>query len=256
VLRPTRVTDDLLTAFMLLTRLPLSRFARADTPPDLARCVWAFPVVGFAVNGLGGLVCWLLHKAGVPPLLAAAWVLATTVILTGGFHEDGLADTADGFGGGSSPIRKLEIMRDSRIGSYGALALLLSVMIRAAAIAALVDPTRVVAAMIVAGMLGRTGMLVILLALRPARAGGMGAAMGKIDAKSAAVGFGLTIVAALVWLPIRPALAMVILGIGASTAVAKLAHTQIGGYTGDVLGAAEVITECVALTVATVIFSP
>ena len=69
------------------------------------------------------------------PALTAGWALAALVLLTGGFHEDGLADTADGFGGGRTRERKLEIMRDSRIGSYGALALVLSVGIRAAALA-------------------------------------------------------------------------------------------------------------------------
>src|SRR5208283_1207933 len=83
---------DLISALMLLTRLPVTRFARAGEPPDLARCVWAFPLAGVVVNGIGGLVYWLAHRFGVSPLLAAAWTLAATMVITGGFHEDGLAD--------------------------------------------------------------------------------------------------------------------------------------------------------------------
>ncbi len=234
------------TAFTLLTRLPAS----FGPPGDLARSVWAFPVVGLAVGGLGALVYGLMHKAGIPALIAAGWTLAATMAVTGGFHEDGLADTADGFGGGATPARKLDIMRDSRIGSYGALALVLSVLTRTAAIASLDSPTPVMAAMIVAGMLGRSGILAVLLVLRPVRPDGMGAAMGKPHIASTAIGIGIAVAAALLLLPLRTGLAAAVLGLGSSLAVAGLAHRQIGGHTGDVLGAAEVLTECVVLSVA------
>ena len=145
----------------------------------------------------------------------------------------------------------MEIMRDSRIGCYGALALLLSVVIRAGAIAALNDPHRVMLAMIVAGALGRGGMLVPLALLRPARDDGMGAAMGTMRPVSLAVGMTLAVVVSLLPRSIPMALA-VVLAACVSLAMAKLAHSQIGGYTGDVLGACEVVIECVVLTVASV----
>jgi adenosylcobinamide-GDP ribazoletransferase len=198
---------------------------------------------------MGGLAYWLAHSVGMPPLLASAWTLAATMITTGALHEDGLADTVDGFGGGASPTRKMDIMRDSHIGSFGALALLLSVIVRVAAIAALRQPSLVVTAIIPAGVLGRSGIVLLLLVLRSARDDGMGASMGKPQTKSAAVGLGLAIAASFVSLPTLPAIAAVMLGLGSSLAMAKIAHTQIGGYTGDVLGASEVITECVVLTV-------
>ncbi len=198
---------------------------------------------------MGGLVYWLTHKAGMPPLLAAAWSLAATIILTGALHEDGLADTADGFGGGATQARKMEIMRDSRIGSYGALALLLSVTVRAAAIAALDHPPVVMAAMVVAGMLGRGGILLLLLLLAPARSDGMGVAIGEPQPRSAALGLGVATVASGLLLPAVPAGAAVALGFVFVMILARLAHTQITGYTGDVLGASEVVTECVVLSV-------
>jgi adenosylcobinamide-GDP ribazoletransferase len=246
---------DLVSAFMLLTRLPIARFARFGAPPDLARCVWAFPVVGLVVNGMGGLVYWLAQRVGMPPLLAAAWTLSATTIVTGALHEDGLADTADGLGGGSTPAQKMDIMRDSRIGSYGALALLLSVVMRAGAIAALDRPIIVAKAMILAGMLGRSGILLLLFLLPPARNDGMGAAMGKPRAKSVWLGLGLTVAAAFLLLPVLPATEAVVFGFCSSLVLAKLAHMQIGGHTGDLLGASEVITECVVLTVVASAFS-
>ena len=245
---------DLVTAFTLLTRLPVARFARPGEGSDLARCVWAFPIVGLVVNGLGGLAYWLAYRAGVPPLVGAGWALAIANATTGALHDDGLADTADGFGGGATTARKLEIMRDSRIGGYGVLAVVLPVVIRVAAIAALVHPGRVMTAMIVAGILGRGGILVILWVLRPARDDGMGVAMGALQPARVAAGLGLAIAAALLALPLPMAIAAVLPALGAALAVARLAYTQIGGYTGDVLGAGEVVTECVVLTVASSMF--
>ena len=233
---------------MLLTRLPVGRFARPEVAPDMARCVWAFPVVGSVVNLAAGLVYWLARDAGLPPLLAAAWTMVAIALLTGALHEDGLADTADGFGGGATPARKLEIMRDSRIGSYGALARLLSVVVRVAAITTLDQPRAVVIALVLAGMLGRSAMVVLLLLLQPARRDGMGASVAKPPIGSAAVGLGVSIAASFVLLPLRPALAAVVFGAGASLLLARMAAARIGGYTGDVLGATEMVTECVALT--------
>jgi adenosylcobinamide-GDP ribazoletransferase len=236
---------DLRAAFTLLTRLPVG----TGGPPDLARCVWAFPIVGLVVNGAGGLVYWAAHTAGVPPLLAAAWTLAGTVILTGGLHEDGLADTADGFGGGATSARKLEIMRDSRIGSYGASALILVMLLRASAIAAIAQPAAILPGLITAGMLGRSAMILPLVLLSPARPDGMGASVRRPAAIIAASGLALSALAAWLLLPAEVAGAAIVLGFAAAIGLAELARRQIGGHTGDVLGAIEVVIECVVLTV-------
>lgn len=236
--------QDLVTAFVLLTRLPVARFGGSS---DLARSVWAFPVVGLVIGALGGLVYWAAFRLGMPPLLAGVWTLAATLVLTGAFHEDGLADTADGFGGGRTRERKLEIMRDSRIGSYGTLALGLSVLARVGALAALGRPGLVATALIAAGTMGRGAMIAILLVLRPARPDGMAASLSDIPRWSAALGLVLAVLAALICLPVKGALIVALLGIGASFAVAKLAQAQIGGHSGDVLGAGEVFVECVTL---------
>jgi adenosylcobinamide-GDP ribazoletransferase len=239
---------DLVAAFMLLTRLPVARLRQGGGPPDIARCVWAFPIVGVAVNGAGGLVYWLAHAARMPPLLAAAWALVAILIITGAFHEDGLADTVDGLGGGTTSARKLEIMRDSRIGTYGAAALFLSLTVRTAAIATVGPPWAVLTAMIVAGVLGRSAMIVPPLVLSPARADGMGASIAKPRAISATAGLGLGVIASVVLLPALLAAAVLVLGFGASLVLATIARRQLGGYTGDILGAAEVVAESIVLT--------
>jgi adenosylcobinamide-GDP ribazoletransferase len=155
---------DLVTAFALLTRLPMPRAVEVN----VARCVWAFPIVGLVVNGMAAGVYWLLRSAGAPSWIAACWAVGVLLLLTGALHEDGLADTADGFGGGTTRDRKLEIMRDSRIGTYGALAVLLALMIRVGAIVALNTPARVAEGLIAAGMLSRAGILLVPLLRSPA----------------------------------------------------------------------------------------
>lgn len=239
---------------MLLTRLPVGRFARLGKCPDLARCVWAFPIVGIAVNGAGGLVYWLARTVHMPPLLAAGWTLTATLMITGALHEDGLADAADGLGGGATAARKLEIMRDSRIGSYGAAALFLSLIVRTAAIETFSLPRVVLTAMILAGMLGRSAMIVPLLVLRPARGDGMGASVGEPRLISAGVGLGLAVIAPFLFLPPLPGAGAVVLGFGSSWVLTIIAGRQLGGHTGDVLGAAEVVAECVVLTLIASVF--
>ncbi len=244
---------DLLNAFMLLTRLPVARFAPVAEPSRFGRCVWAFPIVGLTINAFGGAIYWLARDLGITPLAAAGWTLAAMVLATGALHEDGLADTADGLGGGTTRARKLEIMRDSRIGCYGALALLLSVIIRAATIAAPNDPHRVLGGLIVAGALGRGGILVVLAMLRPARDDGMGAAVGDVSRTGLGAGLGLAVAGsfvagALLGAPVAIVLAAVILAGGVAFGMARFVQARIGGYTGDVLGAVEVVTECVVLT--------
>jgi adenosylcobinamide-GDP ribazoletransferase len=240
--------SDLVAAFMLLTRLPVGRLARSGERLDLGRCIWAFPIVGVAVNGAGGLVYWLARIIHMPPLLAAGWTLTATLIITGAFHEDGLADAVDGLGGGATPARKLEIMRDSRIGSYGAAALFLSLMVRTAAIATLNLPRVVLTAMIVAGALGRSAMIVPILALRPARGDGMGALIGESRPRTAAVGLALAVIAPFIFLPPLLGAGAVLLGFGSSWVLTIIAGRLLGGHTGDVLGAAGVVAECVVLT--------
>jgi adenosylcobinamide-GDP ribazoletransferase len=241
---------ELLSAFLLLTQLPAARFGQPGVPANIGRSVWAFPIVGLAVNALGAIVYWLAYRLGMPPLLAAAWALAATTLATGALHEDGLADTADGFGGGATRERKLAIMRDSHIGSYGALALLFSVAVRVVAIAELGQPWRVTLGFCAAGILGRGAIIVLLLVVPPARNDGLGAAMGRAGVWPSAVGLGLAAVVCLLALRAEPAVAAIIAAVGAALAVASLAQRQIGGYTGDVLGAGEVIAECVVLSVA------
>ena len=155
-------------AIMLLTRVPAGWLAGSATV-QTSRVVWAFPLVGVLVGAGGAAVLAGGRAGGMGTALAAMWAIAATAAVSGGLHEDGLADVADGFGGGGSRARKLEIMRDSRIGSYGALALILAVGIRVCALTGL--PAM---ALVAVGALSRGAIAVPLLLLGPAREGGLG----------------------------------------------------------------------------------
>ena len=228
---------ELVGATTLLTRLPAGRLAAVHPPP--ASCTWAYPVVGLLVGGIGAGVLDGLMYAGLSQPLAAVWAVAATVLVTGGLHEDGLADTADGLGGGRTRERKLAIMRDSRIGSYGALALALGLALRIVPLAGLPHPGL---ALVCAAVLGRGGMLLPLLLLRPARADGL--AVTVADQRRGPRLAGLAIMLAVgSWSPVATGVA-----VAAAALTALLSHRQLGGYTGDTLGAAEQIVECAALS--------
>ena len=128
--------DDLRTAVAFLTRLPMPH-PQGASPENFVRAHRLFPVVGAAIGGAVGLFCLALRAIGLPDLAAAALALGAGALLTGALHEDGLADVADGFGGGRDPAAKLEIMRDSRLGTYGALMLLVIFVAKVSALATL-----------------------------------------------------------------------------------------------------------------------
>ena len=130
--------DDLKTAVAFLTRLPMPH-PQGPMPQNFVRAHRMFPLVGAMIGAAVGLLCLGLRHAGVPDLAAAARALGGSALLTGALHEDGLADVADGFGGGRDAAAKLEIMRDSRLGTYGAVILLVSFAAKISALAALPD---------------------------------------------------------------------------------------------------------------------
>ncbi len=236
--------SDLLHGFALLTRLPVGGFI--TSAPNLGRTVWVFPLVGLLVGAIWGLAYWGGYRLGMSPVLAALAAFGIATLLTGAFHEDGFADVADGFGGGRTADRKLEIMRDSRIGSYGAMALIWSAAVRVAAVVSIGAPQTVLVVLVVVATIARAGMIGPLLLLKPARLGGLAASM-RVPEWSATLGLAVALVTP--FLLLAPVLAIVVLALGALTALVMtgLARWQIGGHTGDVLGATEVAIECVLL---------
>jgi adenosylcobinamide-GDP ribazoletransferase len=245
------LVHDCKVALAFLTRLPVAP-EPAVTGAGLGASVVMFPIVGALIGLLGGVAYALALWLDLPPLLAGVVALGTTIWVTGALHEDGLADVADGFGGGGTPEDKLRIMRDPRIGSYGALALLLALLARAAALAALAAPATVAAALIAAGAVSRAALPPAMAILPKARADGLAASAGRPHPLRAAAAVLVAALIAVVLLGKAAAPALLV-GAGAAVVVAWLAQRQIGGQTGDVLGAVQQLTELGVLlgTVAT-----
>lgn len=229
--------DEILGAFALLTRLPVG--AHAAAPAD---CVWAYPLAGAAV-GLAGAAA--LH-APVTPAAAAVLALVAAALATGGLHEDGLADTVDALGGGRDAARRLAILKDSRIGAHGALALVLATALRLAALTA-APPGRAAWAFVAASALGRTAMLPMLCALPPARPDGLAAPLARASPARLGCGVALGLALFLAAAPPGGRLAALVAAAAAAFALGRLATTRFGGFTGDLLGAAALAAECAAL---------
>lgn len=240
------IAADLASAFGLLSRLPLPRGAQ---PSSMAQGVWAWSVVG-AVHGLLGAIVYRIASAvGLSPWLAALMGVAVLIGLSGGLHEDGLADTADALGGRSAEQR-LAIMKDSRIGSFGTLALILSVGLRAGAIAQIAEPRAVLAALILGGVAGRAAMPgVVRLARRPARPEGLGAMLGPLSFGRVAVGYGIALALGLLLTTPRMTALAAIAALGTAYGMARFSQSRLGGFTGDTLGATAQITETLTLMI-------
>jgi len=166
--------------------------------------------------------------------------------LTGALHEDGLADVADGFGGGRDPAAKLEIMLDSRLGTYGALILMVSFVTKLSALTTLGD-AMVVQSLIAAHALARGVLPVMAMSLDYARKDGLAVNAGRPDVATAAIAAGLALAIALLALPLIEALYAAVVATVCATSMAWLAQRQIGGQTGDVLGSAEQLAETAIL---------
>jgi len=240
------IMDDLFRAFSLLTRLPMPHLP--DEDDGFARCVWAYPLVGAVIGALSALLWFAGQFAGLGLSLSAGLVIAFQLLLAGAMHEDGIADFADGIGGGRDRDRRLAIMRDSRIGTYGVVALVVIIGLRWSAIASL-GLHMVLAGLICSALIGRLVMAVLPGILEPAREEGLGTLVAGPSRKALLVALLISAAILFLHLPSLVAMVSIIAAILAAGWIGVLAKRSIGGYTGDVLGAAGLAAETAALLV-------
>lgn len=253
-LRRFRPFAGLLVALRFLTRLPIP-FLRTLDPPPLASAMGLFPVAGALIGAATGAVLELAHAVRLPPMACAVAALAAAALITGALHEDGLSDTADGFGGGATREDRLDIMRDSRIGAYGALALIFVVLARASLLVSLLALPRgsTVGLIACAAAFSRALIVDLMWATRPARRDGLSVMAGRPSRNVTLMalilgGLGAGLGAGYLLSPAAGLLALV--AGGATLALVRaLAMRKIGGQTGDVIGAAQVLTELAMLAV-------
>ncbi|MCX7898965.1 MAG: adenosylcobinamide-GDP ribazoletransferase [Methylocystis sp.] len=244
--------SDVRAVLQFYSRLP---FTGPSTPPDFARMAGALPVAGAILGAIGGAALLISRIAGFAPLVSASVAIAALALSTGALHEDGLADTADGLGGGATKVMKLAIMRDSRLGAFGVLALCLATLLRVGALSALIEESAAVGAgvLLFVGAASRVAGLAQMALLRPAQADGIAASARAPTPRALWRAFALASVFALAPLVagVRALpLALSLIAVCVSMVLfARLVDRQIGGYTGDTLGAAQQIAEIVALAV-------
>ncbi|MDX2287336.1 MAG: adenosylcobinamide-GDP ribazoletransferase [Hyphomicrobiaceae bacterium] len=237
-----RLSEEMVLAAALLTRLPLPRI-EIVTGAHLASAFWAYPVVGAIVGAFGAGAYAVCEALDLGMFISTFVALAAMVGVTGAFHEDGLADFCDGIGGGQSREDKLEIMRDSRIGTYGAMALMFLVILLGAVLVELsISPLQPLiggfsSVFIVVGALQRAAIGVPLALLQPARAEGYTVAAGRPPIRALAAGVGLATLLAVTLLGPAAALAGLAGAAAAAGLVTLIAWRYLGGFTGDALGA-------------------
>jgi len=214
----------------------------------VARASWCAPLVGALIGALAGVAYWIAWRLNLPPFVGATVAVAAGMLVTGALHEDGLADTADGLGG-QTRERALDIMRDGRIGAFGAAALIISILLRIGALADLPRAALVAWALIGAHAAARAVLPTFMRLVPPARSDGLSAGAGAPSREraltAAAIGF------ALLWIALglrNTLIALMAMLIGA-VVMAWLARRKIGGQTGDVLGAVEQVSETLVLLV-------
>ena len=234
-----------LGAVQFLTRFPI----RLSQPVEHSAAIPWFPIVGALIGAIGGGIAVGLGEL-VPPAVAGAVAVAIVLQLTGAFHEDGLADVADAFGGGTTPERRVEILKDPRHGTYGVTAIATTIVVRVVCVASIAAPEALFAGFVAAHTLGRA-TAVAAMAAPPARHDGLGAsAVRSARPFGAAVGvvvaIGLVALATGWWV-----LPLCLAAAAAAAVVVALSMRKIGGINGDVLGAIEQVVECTVLVTVT-----
>jgi len=235
----------LATAATFLTRLPwVARWA-SGAPAELAHSVRYFPLIGALIGLLVGAVFYSL-SALLPATLSAILALTIGVLLTGAFHEDGLADTADGLGGSFERARKLEIMRDSRLGTYGTLALILLMLAKVSALAALA-PASAIGALVAAHSLARFSSLPLIIWLPYVREGSHKPLAEGVGMPDLLIAFSLTVVLLICSVGLSNTLLLLALSGLVVALSGRYFKQQLGGITGDCLGASNQLTELTVL---------
>tara|TARA_B100000989_G_scaffold279800_1_gene242752 strand:+ start:429 stop:1208 length:780 start_codon:yes stop_codon:yes gene_type:complete len=239
---------DFAATIMFFTRIPIKWSYFSNKSPNLTQAAWAFPLVGLLIGCLSGIVGDFLIAAGLPIFLSTIIAISISILLTGAFHEDGFADTADGFGAGGSPEKINKIIHDSHLGTYGTTSLILGFLIRLGLVSSLAENGYSLVSILCVGFAsGKLAILVSSNLIKRSKFAKMGSIVGMISKKN-------LILASLIWffpifviLPFLGILLGTVLMIIVIMILGKMSKKAIGGITGDVLGAIAILTELVFL---------
>ena len=243
---PNKFISDLTISLGLFTRLPVKSIEHSV---DLGKTVWAWPLVGGLIGVIIGICAEVLNSLEIPPELSSLIIIALLVLLTGGFHEDGLADTFDGLWGGDTPEKRLTIMNDSRHGTFGVLALVISILFRWVLLKLLFESGFLLAPLVIACVISRTAVVPFLIILPSARKTGLTAEIGRVPLWSAIICFLISLMPIYLFLGLIGFI-LVAIGLLITLPVYIFARKLLRGQTGDILGTVQQLTEiCIILAI-------
>ena len=239
---------DILTTIMFFTRIPINWSFFSDKAPDLTKAAWSFPLVGFLIGLLSGVIGDYFIYLELPIFLSCVIAITFSVLLTGAFHEDGLADTADGLGAGGTPKRINKIIHDSRLGTYGVISLILGLLIRLGLILALVEKGYSLVSILSIGFAsGKLAIIYVRNFFTISQFAKIGSIVGITSIKSLFLASLIWIVPTFLIFPFFGVLFGTGLMIILSTIMGLKSKKALGGITGDILGAIAFLTELVFL---------
>ncbi len=238
-----RLNRDIAASLGLLTAIPTWQHSDIRTA---TAGVWCWPLLGALVGATAGLTGILAVETGLAEEVSALIVVSTAILLTGGLHEDGLADAADGVLGGTSKDSRVAIMQDSRIGTFGVLAVIIVVLFRWMAVAEVVARWQIMAHMAAAGALSRFIMVVAMHLIPSTENSQLAKQAGKPSATAVLASAGIAL--AIVIIAVRSDTWIVVtLGVAAPAIVLLLAWRRVDGLNGDILGASQQASETAVL---------
>ena len=248
VIFQNRYLLDLAASIMFFTRIPINWTFFSKEPPNLTRAAWCFPFVGFIIGILSGMIGDLCILINLPIFLSCSIAVALSVLITGAFHEDGLADMADGFGAGGSADNINKIMHDSRLGTYGTVSLILAFLIRLSLVIELVELGYSIILILSIGFAsGKLALLFLRNSFNTSIFSKTGSIIENVSPVKLTVATILWLLPSIFIFPFSGILLGIFLVSVTLFCIGRMAEKKIGGVTGDVLGAGAFLTELVFL---------
>lgn len=245
-----KLADDLLMGLRFYSILPTGN--GPHQAPRLSRIALALPFTSLVIGLPPALLLLILEVLGVPHIFAAALAVTALALVTGAMTEDAFADSADGLFGGRTVEQRLEIMKDSRHGTYGVVAICLLLGLRIAAIGSIAHPLAAVGVWLTAGIIARSGALWLTMELPPARSGGSAVSVGRVSTRSFTIGAVFAVLLSFILAGFAVGIAGLALAYVLAVAVAYgwalLCRRLIGGQTGDLIGALQALLEIAVLS--------
>ncbi|MDI2113178.1 adenosylcobinamide-GDP ribazoletransferase [Commensalibacter nepenthis] len=248
-----KIHADLYCGLSFFSRLPVQWLYRSDFPFSFGRAIWTWPLVSLILGSMNGIFFFTTSYYFPSSWIIAFLTIGFQLLLTGGLHEDGLADMADGFGGGKDKKHKLSIMRDSRLGTYGVLTLLIILGLQASSLAFLVQYSyKAIPILIITAILSRMSILLPIYISQPARDDGLASTLKNTALPSTIIATLVTLIVTFLLAPPICAIAYILLAIIITIGISLLSYRHIQGYTGDILGAIQVFVATGILVFSTI----